>query len=158
MKNWFYLILAIIFIALDQISKYWCNTTIQYQERIPIIPNWFDLTLVYNKGVAFSMFFQTSSDWIHYVILILALLICGYMIYYTFTNRFNNMQKVAGALIIGGALGNIIDRFLHGYVIDFLLFYHDSFSWPVFNLADSFITVGAFIFIFEGFAQQRKAH
>ncbi|QRN41198.1 MAG: signal peptidase II [Neisseriaceae bacterium] len=157
MKNWFYLILSATFIVSDQISKYWCNTNIQYYERISIVPNWLDLTLVYNKGVAFSMFSQ-ASDWIHYIILTLALLICGYMVYYTFTNRFNNIQKIAGALIIGGALGNIIDRFLHGYVIDFLLFYHNSFSWPVFNLADSFISIGAFIFIFEGYAQQRRAY
>lgn len=157
MKNWGYVILAIMYTALDQITKYWSSHHLYYQEKITIIPDWFDVTLVHNKGVAFSMFSE-ASNWINYVIFSLAMFICAYMLYYTFTNQFNPIQKVSASLVIGGAVGNIIDRCIHGYVIDFLFFHHNNFTWPVFNLADSFITIGAVIFIFEGWIQQRKVH
>ena len=73
-------------------------------------------------------------------------------------NTFNSLQKIASSLIISGAIGNILDRLLQGQVIDFILVYYRSFSWPVFNIADSLITIGAFLFILEGLTMQRRRY
>lgn len=156
MKNWSYILLAFCCVLIDQLSKQCILTYIPHLDRVTIIPNWFDLAHVYNPGVAFSMFADKPS-WFNFIIVTLAILVSAYLIYNILKDKFNRMQKIAAALVIGGALGNVVDRFLHGYVIDFLLFYHNQYSYPVFNLADSFITVGAFFFIIEGYVTQRKA-
>ncbi|MFH4355283.1 MAG: signal peptidase II [Neisseriaceae bacterium] len=155
MKNWLYLMLALLGVLFDQVTKYLVQLYIPYRGRIQLIPHWLDLTLVYNKGVAFSLF-DHASNWLPFVIVILAVAICVYLLYVIFFTKAHHIQKLAAALVIGGSIGNVMDRFLHGPVVDFILFYHKGFSWPVFNLADSFITLGALILILEGLITQRR--
>ncbi len=156
MKNLSYFVAVLIAVALDQISKYVAQKTLPFGSLKPIISSWLDFALVYNKGVAFSLFAGSYLQ-VSYFVFILAFLICAYLIIAIIKNRFNRMQKWASVLIIAGAIGNILDRLLHGHVIDFIYFHHHSFSWPVFNLADSFITIGAFLLIIESFAHNRSS-
>lgn len=156
-KNWPYLAFILVCIMLDQCSKIWCQAHITYQERRVLIPHFLDLTLVYNKGVAFSLF-TNQEHLLPYFIMLLAINICGYLLHKILHNTFNSLQKIAGSLIISGAIGNILDRLIQGRVIDFILVYYRSFSWPVFNIADSLITIGAFLFILENLTIQRRRY
>lgn len=156
MKNLPYFVAIIIGTVFDQISKYTAQETLPLGSLKAVIPNWLYFTLVYNKGVAFSLF-SDGHSLVNYLVFILALLICVYLTIAIIKDRFNRLQKSAGALIIAGAIGNVLDRLFNGYVIDFIYFNHHSFSWPVFNLADSFISVGAFLLIIESFAQNRRS-
>lgn len=146
-KLTYIIFLPCLIIILDQISKFSIMKNLFYGQRINIINNFFDLTLVYNTGAAFS-FLSSAGNWKHYFFIVLAVLICSYLIYSIINNKLSNKQGILGAsFIIGGALGNITDRFLHGHVIDFLLFYYKTFFYPAFNIADSFICLGAFLLI-----------
>lgn len=154
-KNWPYLAFILVCIGLDQCSKIWSQGHITYQERRVLIPHFLDLTLVYNKGVAFSLF-ANQEQLLPYLIVLLAISICAYLLHQMLQDSFNSLQKIASSLIISGAIGNILDRLLRGQVIDFILVYYRSFSWPVFNIADSLITIGASFFILESLIMQRQ--
>jgi signal peptidase II len=111
------------------------------RESLPIIRDYFHMTLVHNTGIAFGLFKNQGIVFI--IIPVIAIILLGYNIYY-YKNNDENLSRlyiVAFSLILGGAIGNLIDRILFGYVIDFI----DLRVWPVFNLADSAITIGALI-------------
>ena len=150
-----YLLLALAAVALDQISKIWTLANFQYQERVNIIPNFFDWTLVFNPGAAFS-FLADQGGWQKYFFLTLALVISGYLWRGIVKNDFDRWGKIGAAMIIGGALGNAIDRVAYGHVVDFLLFYWQDWYYPAFNIADSFICVGAVLLVLDGFSSKHK--
>lgn len=139
------IMLVIFFAALDQLSKYWVEKSLPFQETIAFIPflSWFR---TYNEGIAFS-FFSSFSQW---VLIALTVTIIIFVLWlWKQSSRENFFTRLGYALVIGGAIGNLIDRAALGYVIDFVQFHTSSWSFAIFNVADSFITVGAAIIIFD---------
>jgi signal peptidase II len=148
---------AIIILGLvaDQLSKYMVLHHVQYLERITVIPGFFDLTLTYNPGAAFS-FLADAGGWQKFFFMGLALVICIYLLRAIIRDEFGKMGKIAAALVIGGATGNVADRIVHGHVVDFLLFYYHNWFYPAFNVADSLICVGAVLLVLESIFHQKK--
>ena len=135
----------IVFI-LDQCTKIWIKSTLIITQSKKILP-FFSLTYVENKGIAFGMF-HNGGNIKHYALLIATLIAISAIIYLFYSSKNLSVSKsLIFGMIIGGAFGNLYDRFFRGYVIDFLDFYLVNKHWPVFNLADSFITIGI-LFIF----------
>ena len=143
-----YWVLALAAIVLDQWSKWAVLSSFQYQERVNVIPSFFDLTLVYNPGAAFS-FLADQGGWQKYFFLLLAVAVSIYLVRAILRDEFAALGKTGAAMIIGGALGNVIDRLIHGHVVDFLLFYWQDWFYPAFNIADSFICVGAVLAVLD---------
>ena len=148
-------ITAVVAIVLDQITKWTVLAKFQDFERVNIIPNFFDLTLVYNYGAAFS-FLANHSGWQKYFFIVLAFVISGWLIREIRQQAFGALGNVAAAMVIGGAFGNVIDRLIHGKVVDFLLFYYQNWYYPAFNVADSFICVGVALLLIDGFKNGNK--
>ncbi|ASK26939.1 signal peptidase II [Neisseria chenwenguii] len=151
-----YLLLAVAAIAFDQLTKLAALSAFSYAERLNVVPGFFDLTLVYNPGAAFS-FLADAGGWQKYFFLGLAVLISGYLARGIWREEFGRWGRLGAAMIIGGAVGNVIDRLAYGHVIDFLLFYWKDWYYPAFNIADSFICVGAVLLVIDGFGQKKKA-
>ena len=143
------LILAAIVSAIDQFSKELAISYLSVGERINIIPGCFDITLTFNKGVAFGLFSNITSDFVRLAVLSLTTIIALSAVVYFFVFEFAGTLsgELALAMILGGAVGNIIDRVQLGHVIDFFLAYYRQYSWPVFNVADSAISVGVLVLL-----------
>ena len=147
---WRWLWLSAIVVVLDQLTKQWVEEAFVLYESLPVT-GFFNLTLVYNTGAAFS-FLADAGGWQRWFFLILALVICIYLVYWLLQlDKKQVALPLAIAMIIGGAVGNVIDRLLYGHVIDFLDFYYQQWHWPAFNLADSAITLGVILFIWDAF-------
>lgn len=148
---------AIILVAvvLDQLTKYQIISHFMYGERLSVISGLFDLILVYNPGAAFS-FLADANGWQKFVFMGLALVISIFLLRGIWRNEFGTLGNIGAAMIVGGAAGNVIDRILYGHVIDFLLFYYHDWFYPAFNLADSFICVGAICFVIDGILRNKK--
>ena len=154
-KKTAYLLIALTGIALDQLTKWEILAHFQKGERLNIIPSFFDLTLAYNPGAAFS-FLADQGGWQKFFFLGLALVISVYLARAILRDEFRLSGKIGAAMIIGGALGNAIDRLIHGHVVDFLLFYWKDWSYPAFNVADSFICVGAVLLVLDGLFHKKQ--
>ncbi len=135
-----WLILAVVVGVLDQITKQMVMANLQLGQMIPVT-SFFDLVLVFNTGAAFS-FLAEHGGWLRWFFTVLAFAISAWMLTLMHHHRHEKLLPAAFALIIGGALGNVYDRLVHGAVVDFLHFHYAGWSWPAFNLADSAITVG----------------
>lgn len=135
-----WLVLAVLVGVLDQVTKQLVLANLHRGEMIPVT-GFFDLVLVYNTGAAFS-FLAEHSGWQRWFFTVLALTISAWLLALMHHHRHEKLLPAAFALIIGGALGNVYDRIVHGAVVDFLHFHYAGWSWPAFNLADSAITVG----------------
>ena len=135
-----WLVLAVLVGVLDQVTKQLVLANLHRGEMIPVT-GFFDLVLVYNTGAAFS-FLAEHSGWQRWFFTVLALAISAWLLALMHHHRPEKLLPAAFALIIGGALGNVYDRIVHGAVVDFLHFHYAGWSWPAFNLADSAITVG----------------
>jgi signal peptidase II len=146
LKNHFFLsVLVVTAVAgLDQISKNLIVRTLVEGQQIPLIDGLFNLTLSYNRGAAFGFLANIESDTLRISLLWSAtILALGAVIFmFFFEYKGNTKGQLALALILGGALGNIIDRVSLGEVVDFLDFYYRSYHWPAFNFADSAICSG----------------
>ena len=143
---WPWLVLALVVIVLDQISKYQIIGSFAYGERLSVIAGFFDLTLLYNPGAAFS-FLAGHSGWQRWFFAGIAVVASAVLISLLFSARGQRMFSLALTLILGGAIGNLIDRLVLGHVTDFLLFYQGDWAFPAFNLADCAITLGAILLI-----------
>ncbi|MBC3931724.1 MAG: signal peptidase II [Undibacterium curvum] len=147
--------LATIIILLDQVSKITITRLFAYAETLAVT-SFFNLTLVYNKGAAFS-FLAQESGWQRYFFTALGLIASAYIIYLMRQHSTQKLFCTALALIMGGALGNVIDRLLYGHVIDFLDFHYlETYHFPAFNLADSAICLGAALFILDELRRVKK--
>lgn len=148
--------LSALVILLDQVSKQLAEAFLDFQQPLPLLPS-FNLTLMYNQGAAFS-FLSDAGGWQRWLFAALALLISLAIVWWMKgLDRRERRLAVALALILGGALGNLIDRLLYGYVVDFLDVYYADWHWPAFNIADSAITVGAALMVIDSlFGQQRR--
>jgi signal peptidase II len=136
-------------LVLDQLTKWVVDRTMPLHDSIPIIDGFFNLTYIRNTGAAFGIFAGSAAAFRLPFLLLFSVLAIGFMI--MMLRRLPDSEKgliTALALILGGALGNLIDRALYGEVIDFLDFYWASYHWPAFNVADSCITIGVAITIF----------
>jgi len=146
----FGLILAAVVILLDQVSKWWIlDVVMQPPQIIPLLP-FFNLVLVKNLGISFGMFAGAGAIW---PLVAIALGIMGGLTYWLRSVE-NRLLATGLGFVIGGAAGNVIDRFRYGAVVDFLDFHAAGWHWPAFNLADSAITVGAAIILLESFLAQ----
>ncbi|MBY0573112.1 MAG: signal peptidase II [Undibacterium sp.] len=144
-----------IIILIDQITKITINRTFAYGESLSLT-SFFNLTLAYNRGAAFS-FLASESGWQRYVFTAIGLCAALVITYLLKKNASQRLFCWALALIMGGALGNVIDRLLYGYVIDFLDFhYQDVYHFAAFNVADSAICIGAALFILDELRRVKK--
>ncbi len=138
-----YIIAALVMIVLDQVVKYWALTSLQAQHTIPLIENVFHLTYVENRGAAFSLLAQFDSRWIFVALSVIITIVIFIVL------RIDYIQTALGrwslVLVAAGALGNAIDRVIHGFVVD--LFDFRLIHFPVFNVADIFICVGGVLFV-----------
>ena len=144
--RWLWLTLVVLIV--DQVSKQLAVSELVLHEAVPLMPS-LNLMLAYNSGAAFS-FLSSASGWQRWFFVILALAVSTVLIFWLRRlTSAQSMQASALALILGGALGNVWDRLLYGYVIDFIDVYYGAWHFPVFNIADSAITVGAVLLIIE---------
>ncbi|WP_239689453.1 signal peptidase II [Aquitalea pelogenes] len=147
--------LALLVIVLDQLSKIYFNTQYQFGEMRDVIPGYFSFTLIYNPGAAFS-FLRDAGGWQKYLFTLLALGVSAYLGWNIIRGRFGRLMNIAASFIMGGAIGNVIDRLAYGHVVDFILVhYQHSWYYPAFNLADSFICVGAVLMVLDSLKQPR---
>ena len=136
-------VLLTIFL-LDQLSKFLILKTLSFGNSIPVFPPYFYLTLVQNTGIAFGLL----QGWSHLLVWMNLGILSAFLLLITLRRFFKkSLLQVAVGMIMGGGLGNLLDRFRFGYIVDFL----DFRIWPVFNLADSAICVGAFLLLWALF-------
>lgn len=139
--------IAAIIVLIDQITKVTISKLFVFGESRPVT-SFFNLVLAYNKGAAFS-FLAAASGWQRYLFTAIALAAVIFIIYLLKRHAGQRLFCWALALILGGAIGNVIDRTIYGHVIDFLDFYVGNWHWPAFNVADMAITGGAALFVFD---------
>jgi len=146
-KNWIYLAVALAVVLLDQFTKALVARNIE--RPLTVIPGFFDLSRVHNRGAVFGLFSGTGGNGVFWI-LTLAATAALVIIVYLFgrTPGSEKTTKFSLALIIGGALGNLVDRVARGHVIDFLDFHIGDAHWPSFNVADSAITIGVVLVLF----------
>lgn len=150
------LVTSVLAVIADQITKHLARSYLVPHESIPIIGKFFRLTYVENSGIAFGINFEGGSLVFTITSFVATLLVIGYA--WRFRHREMSL-RLALALIAGGAVGNVIDRLLFGKVVDFLDFSVAGFHWPTFNVADSCVTVGVFLFLYHSFVRTpRSAH
>lgn len=144
----YWLWIPALVIILDQLTKIIADQFLQYHQPVELFPM-FNFTLMYNKGAAFS-FLASAGGWQRWFFLILSAVVSLFL--YNWLRKLKTSQKlqaIALALILGGALGNLIDRAIYGHVIDFIDVYFKQHHWPAFNIADSSIFVGAILLIYD---------
>ena len=142
-----WLTLSAVMIVLDQISKWLAVAHLQFQQPQPFVPGFWNWTLTHNTGAAFSLLAK-AGGWQHAFFITLAFLISGALaVALAKVSRSDWRNALPFALVIAGALGNVIDRIRFGYVVDFIQWYWRDFYWPVFNVADSCIVVGAVLIV-----------
>lgn len=144
----FYILIATGVFFLDVVTKWMAARKLQLYESVEIIPNLFDLTYVQNTGIAFGLFRDAAWRWKGLLLSAIAVATVIIIVYYS---RKVPVEKkyvhLALALVLGGILGNLFDRALYGYVIDFLDFHWYEYHWPTFNVADSAITVSMILLV-----------
>ncbi len=151
-----YLWLSLLVVVLDQASKHYADRVLDYHQPVTVIPGLFEWYLSYNTGAAFS-FLASAGGWQRWFLLALALVISTLLIgWMRKLGPHEKLTAIGLALILGGAIGNVIDRALLGHVIDFIQVWLGSYPWPAFNLADSFITLGAVLLIGSGLLDRNK--
>lgn len=151
-----WLILSAVIILFDWITKQWAISSLEYMQPVEVIAGFWNWTLVHNRGAAFS-FLASAGGWQQWLFSALAVIISGVCIVMLKNTSRNDWRTALPlALIIGGALGNLIDRIRFGYVVDFVHWYYGSFHWPVFNLADSAISIAAVLLIALSFRAEKK--
>ena len=138
-----WLLASVLVIALDQWSKAWVLASLPEHAAVPVIDGFWNWYRTYNTGAAFS-FLADAGGWQQWFFIVLAFAISAVLAWMLArTPRGDWKQALPLALVIGGAIGNVIDRFLHGHVIDFIQWYVGSHYWPAFNVADSAVVCGA---------------
>jgi signal peptidase II len=148
MSRWF--LLSLLVLIVDQVSKMTVASSMHLYESITLVP-FFQLTYVHNLGAAFS-FLSDAGGWQRWFFIalssVVSVLISIWLVRLPAALRW---QAAGLALVLGGAVGNLVDRVLYGYVIDFLDIYYRSWHWPAFNVADAAITIGAVILLVDSF-------
>lgn len=143
--------LSAVIILFDQATKYWVTSAFRLGESLTVAP-FFDLVFVFNRGAAFS-FLANEDGWQRWFFVVLALVISSWLIAMLRQHAGEKLMPTALSMVLGGALGNVIDRLTHGAVVDFLSFHVAGYYWPAFNVADSCITVGVGLLLWHQFFQ-----
>lgn len=149
-----YLLLAALLVCADQVTKFLMVSNFAHYERVELA-SFFNLTLLYNPGAAFS-FLADASGWQKWFFVSLASVISLWIGFMLWRHPERCRENVALALIMGGALGNTMDRLTYGAVVDFLDFHLGGHHWPAFNLADSGITLGAALLILDAWLTRQS--
>lgn len=145
-----YLWVSLAIFLTDILTKWLVVSSMILHDSIEVIPNFFDLTYVQNRGVAFGMLRNVNWGWKLPVLSGVAMLAVALIFYYgSKVPPQNKLLHLALALVLGGIFGNLSDRLVNGYVIDFLDFHLFNFHWPTFNVADSAITVGVILLMLD---------
>jgi len=145
---------AIAIVLLDQLTKITIERRFEYGDVLPVT-GFFNLVLAYNKGAAFS-FLASASGWQHGFFVAIAIGASLIILYLLARHGHQKLFSLALAMILGGAVGNVIDRLAYGHVIDFLDFHVGGWHWPAFNVADSAIVGGALLLIVDELRRVRK--
>ncbi len=146
----YHFLIALLVVMLDQAAKWLVAARVTLHDSLVVIPGFFRITHVENRGAAFGLFSDSPTQWkIAILILfsVIALIVVSLLLW-----KNSHAMTVTGvglALILGGALGNLWDRLINGHVVDFLDFYIGSYHWPAFNVADSAIVLGALLLVAE---------
>lgn len=143
-------LLALFVVLLDRWTKHLVATRVAMYSPIQVIPGFFRITHTENTGAAFSLFADSPSHWTTAMLItfsVIAMIVVSVLLWKQ--SRAFSMTGIALSLILGGAVGNLWDRIASGRVVDFLDFYYGTHHWPVFNLADSAIVVGASLLVLE---------
>lgn len=149
--------LSALLIGLDQASKWLAVASLPYEVRVPFLPGFWNWHLTHNRGAAFSLF-ADAGGWQHGFFVALATLISVVLaVALRRIARDDWRNALPFALIVAGALGNLVDRLRFGYVIDFVEWYVGEFHWPVFNIADSCIVVGAVLMVLYSILHKEEA-
>ncbi len=146
---------ALIALALDQLTKFLIVQKFAFGEVLSIT-SFFNLVLVYNRGAAFS-FLAGANGWQRWVFTAIGVMAALLIVHLLRKHRHQTLFCLALSLILGGALGNVIDRLVHGHVIDFLDFYLHGWHWPAFNLADSAISCGTLLLVLDELRRGRRS-
>jgi signal peptidase II len=154
-RFWGWLELAATVVVLDQLTKWIVLANIRYGETIYVAPFW-NWVLTYNKGAAFS-FLADQAGWQRWFFTVLALGVSAWIVVMLKKHWHETLLALSLSLILGGALGNVIDRIRFGAVVDFIQWHAAGFYWPAFNIADSAICVGAALMIWDQFRPRRAA-
>jgi len=155
----FHFLIAFSVVLLDRATKWVVAKNISLHEGIQVIPGFFRITHVENRGAAFGLFADSPAQW--KIAMLVLFSIVALVVVSTLLWRNSHSLTTTGiglALILGGALGNLWDRLLNGRVVDFLLFYIGSYQWPAFNVADSAIVAGAGLLVIEILFVKPPAH
>lgn len=152
-----WLLLSAFIVLVDQLTKNMVVHSLELYQRVNLMPV-LDLVRLHNTGAAFSLF-AGEDGWQNILFSIVALVVSFAILWWQWRlpARGHRVLAIGLALVLGGALGNVIDRFVHGYVIDFILFYYRDWAYPAFNVADSAITCGVILILFDGlFLDKRR--
>jgi len=135
-------------VALDQVTKFWVAGRMQLFESFPVVPGYFHITYVRNPGAAFGLFAEAHGVLRMSLLIGVSLLAVGLLtVFFLRSPHADRLSRLAAVLVMGGAIGNLIDRLRVGEVIDFLDVFVGRHHWPAFNLADSAITIGIGLFV-----------
>ena len=149
-RPWSWLWLSAVLVALDQLTKCWANNALLPGQPYPVFP-FLNFTLHHNAGAAFS-FLSSGSGWqVYFFALITVLVVVALLVWLGRLSSQNTLLELAIALVIGGAIGNLIDRVRLHYVIDFFDFYVKTWHYATFNVADSAVCVGVFLLVLHTF-------
>jgi signal peptidase II len=153
--DWRWLLASLAVIVLDQASKAVVISRFELFDRLPVLP-FFDLVRLHNTGAAFSML-ADAGGWQNWFFTAVAVGVSGTLLWwFRQVPRGRVLVPLALALVLGGAIGNLIDRVLYGYVVDFVLLYWRSWSYPAFNVADAAITLGVAGLLYDGLVLERR--
>lgn len=145
-------------LVLDRITKWIVETRVSFLDSLRVIPGFFDIVHTENRGAAFSLFNDSTSEWRTWLLLVFSLaaviLVGGFILQRA--AKMDRLSLAGFALILGGAAGNAIDRLVWGRVTDFLDFYLGAYHWPAFNVADSAIVIGCALLLLQAMYPKRQ--
>jgi signal peptidase II len=153
-KNLWWLLLSVVVIAADQATKLMALLNFSSGAAKPVFPM-LNFTLAFNKGAAFS-FLSSAGGWQNVFFIALAVFVCAMLVVWLLQSS-SKCQCAALGLIVGGAIGNVVDRLHYGHVVDFIDFHVNDWHWPVFNVADSAITVGVVLLLISYVLGEKKS-
>lgn len=152
---WRFIWIAVVVLVFDQLTKYGAANYLTQHGEMNLTP-FLNLVLVHNTGAAFG-FLSSAGGWQNIFFIIVALAASGFILWMSL--RLGSKDKLLAVglmMVLGGALGNLTDRLIYGYVIDFIDVYYGSWHWPAFNVADSAITVGAILLVIDALGPSSK--
>lgn len=154
-QTWGWYGVALAIVVLDQLTKLWASNVLEYGQPL-VFTSFFNFTLLHNTGAAFS-FLSDAGGWQRWFFGVIAIVVSGVLlVWIARLGADKRWEAAALALILGGALGNLYDRLVLGYVVDFIVVHYRQYMWPAFNIADAGITLGAAMLIWDMFRTNRK--